>query len=537
MRMVILIRVFLAIAVPLVSATILPFDGKFDKGQCEDRILAFIANGSLPLDDEVFARDAAGYPMNGPESLSLTIIGCNKLCGAKQNWYPDIGPRLSAWLIPILLLIINVELSPLDKRRFLAIVHLLGDPIDSMWSLVHKLESWNRCYDMAERYEGICERCKRVVATVFAGFEELEGPLFRSDTRCTAFVDKSNLIAHLEVWRRTAIKLADSRTDEFFRTWLAIFLYIFQLVALFVKVVGGGSTSPPGGRIATGVFLSWLIPTILLSNAIGNFPSRRTCFEILSSFGEDTGIPIHVLDRGYDASSAIAPLGVYQRRNYFQSLGWSGGIHSFRPWKSRYTGLERRQPRAIVVLLLAISPMFVGMTGAFIILWVGLPIGLNCRHTWVIGIFLAWFISAFITWLSDSSRFMTGIYHWHFVLMKDTMIAAPSVVIIFLSACGLFNSCYCWSGAFYYREKARFLLTTDEFWEAKGRSTFPLVVGVCVALQLAIFGVTAMYLRRGLKLFRWSESSRSEEWNRGSGYKKCSCMVRSKAEELKSGSP
>lgn len=537
MRMVILVRGFVAIAIPFALATNLSFDGKYHKGQCYTRILAFTSEGSLPLDDEVFARDAAGQPMSSPENLSLTLTGCNKLCGAKQNWYPDIGPRLSAWLIPVLLLIINVELSPLDKRRFFAIIHLLGDPIDSMWSLVHKLDSWDRCYDMAERYEGICEPCKRVVATVFAGFEELEGPLFRSDTRYTALVDKRDLIVHLEVWRRTAIKLADSRTDEFFRTCLAILLYLFQLIALFVKEVGGGSTSPPGGRIATGVFLSWLIPTILLSNAIGNFPSRRTCFDILSNFGEHTGIPIHVLDPEYDVSSAIAPLGVIQRGNYFQSLGWSGGIHSFRPWKSRHTSLERRQSRAVVVLLLAVLPMFVSMTGAFFILWVGLPIGLNCRHTWVIGIFLAWFLSAFITWLSDSPKFMTGKYHWHFVLLKDTMIAVPSVVIIFLSACGLFNSCYCWSGSFYYRERATLLMVTDDFWEAKGRSTFPLVVGVCVALQLAIFGATAKYLRRGLKLFRWSESLRSEEWNRGVGHEGCTCMVETEAEQQKLESP
>ena len=537
MLMVILFRGFVAIAIPIALASNLNFTGKFDKGQCYTRILALTSNGTLPLNDEVFFRDATGQPMNNPENLSLTIDGCNELCGVKQNWYPDIGPRLSAWLIPVLLLVINVELSPLDKRRFLAILHLLGDPIDSLWSLIHKLDSWDRCYDMAERYEGICERCKRVVATVFAGFEELEGPRFRSDTSSTAFVDKRDLLLHFQEWRRTAIKLADSRTDEFFRTCLAILLYIYQLIAGFVTKVGGGSTSPPGGRIATGVFLSWLIPTILLSNAIGNFPSRRTCFDILSHFGEHTGMPIHALDREYDVSSYFAPLGLTQRANYFQSLGWSGGIHSFRPWKSRYTVPERRRSRAVAVFMLAISPMFVGMTGAFIILWVGLPIGLNCRHTWVIGIFLAWFVSAFITWLSDYPRLMTGKYHWHFVLVKDTMIAVPSVIIIFLSACGLFNSCYCWSGAFYYRDKAHFLMTTDRFWEAKGRSTFPLVVGVCVALQLAIFGATAVYLRRGLKLLRWSELSRSEEWNHGIGCKRCTCMAGSEADDLKLESP
>lgn len=197
---------------------------------------------------------------------------------------------MSIWLIPVLLLISNVELSTPDKLRFLAILHLFGDPIDSIGSLVDRRDSWDHCYRLAERYGGKFDGCKRVVAAVFASFEEIEGPQIKSLAYFNTIIYKSRLTNNFYKWRRTELKLADSRTDEFARTCLAILLYMFQLVAGFVKEVGGNDiSSPPSGRIATGMFLSWLPPTVLLRNTIGAFTSRCTCRKMLTDFAERTG--------------------------------------------------------------------------------------------------------------------------------------------------------------------------------------------------------------------------------------------------------
>ncbi|KAL8821191.1 MAG: hypothetical protein Q9223_000706 [Gallowayella weberi] len=180
-----------------------------------------------------------------------------------------------------------MELSPLDKRRFFAILHLLGDPIDSLGSLIDKLASWQRCFRVAAQRE-YCSRCTRVIATVYAGLEEFEGarviqelahngepegqvPL---ETRLESYFDglavRYNLTNRFQEWRRTALELANNRTDEFLRTGLAIVLYVYQIIGGFVAAIGGEPSSPPGARIATGVLLSWLIPTVLLSNVIGS---------------------------------------------------------------------------------------------------------------------------------------------------------------------------------------------------------------------------------------------------------------------------
>lgn len=175
----------------------------------------------------------------------------------------------------------------------MAIIHLLGDPIDSIWSLLHKIDAWDRCYSLAGQYSAVCERRRRVIATVFAGFEEIEGPRIESNKYFDILAERSGIDQEdkFREWGRTASELADSRTDEFLRTCLAIFLYIYQVIAGFVSAIGGGNTSPPGGRIGTAMFISWLVSVVLLSNANGGFTSCRSCFTIMSRFGERTNNP------------------------------------------------------------------------------------------------------------------------------------------------------------------------------------------------------------------------------------------------------
>ncbi|KAL9040358.1 MAG: hypothetical protein Q9214_004516 [Letrouitia sp. 1 TL-2023] len=495
----------------------------FVREECLKQTLDNLANGKLAPNDEVFMRDAAGRPMSDPKDLTLTLSGCNKLCGPEQRWYSDIGPRVSVWLLPVLLLVSNIELSPLDKRRFYAIFHLLGDPIHSFWSIIDKIDAWDRCYRLAEQYEPDCERCRRVIATVFAGFEEIRGPEMVSKVNLSLLVDEHNLTDKFKQWRRAAVEFADSRTDEFFRTCLAILLFIYQLIAGFVKEVGGESSSPPGGRVATGVLLSWLIPIALLSNAVGNFTSRYTCWDILSRFAERTGGRLELPDSESVLLQGFPALARTCRTPYIESLAWSGGIYTYRPSRRQNTNAQRSWFRAIAIFSISIFPICIGMLGGFIILWYLIPNGLNCRHLWMIGVVTAWFASAMITKMSHSARFVTGKYHLHFVLAKDTLIAIPSIAIIFLSASGLFNSCKCWSGYLYYGKGAHVALNTEPFFERNDRTIYPLVFGVCLAAQLALFGTVAAVWRRGFKVFRWSESARREERARATGNTVCTC--------------
>jgi hypothetical protein len=261
------------------------------------------------------------------------------------------------------------------------------------------------------------------------------------------------------------------------------------------------------------MFISWLVTAVLLSNAIGGFTSRRTCFNILSRFNERTNNRF----RMSPSTRSIRFRGSRYLEHtssttYFASQSWSGAIYTFRPWKTRYITGERGRARTALLLLLAVLPIWAGMTGGFIIIWYTLPNGFNCRHFWLIGIFVAWHLSAFLTWLSYTPKFTTGKYHWHLILVKDAAIAIPSIVVIFLSSCGLFNSCFCWSGFFYYRDKARVPLNSDPFYQHNDRTIYPAVVAICLFFQCAVFLVVTVVWRKGLGIMRWSEQARHHEW-------------------------
>jgi hypothetical protein len=114
----------------------------------------------------------------------LTLSGCNALCGGHVSPYADIGPRLTTWLIPAIALLVNLQFAPIGKGRFLSVIHLLGDPIDPMFSFLSKVEVWNRCYSRAEelhkrhprRMPLPRENQAKNLAVIFSAIEELMGP-------------------------------------------------------------------------------------------------------------------------------------------------------------------------------------------------------------------------------------------------------------------------------------------------------------------------------------------------------------------------
>ena len=327
---------------------------------------------------EYFQQLPDGSLANTTDQMTLTLKGCNEFCGS-GTFYWDAIPRLTTWIIPVVLLLSNIELSPIDKHRFMTIIHAVGDPIDSLWSLLHKIYVWrclhamgiNRCgprapnqswwsytktrwaerwrrwrrwwrrslrhvkhrwqrfaaaaqrwvgmgqpregNEAAGRGPGATDASKkkkkqdevddeeefnephdraRVIATVLAGFEEISGAYITTELQYTMVLDELGGIGPLETqspgawheWRHCARMLADARTNEFLRTLLAIFVYIFGVLAALDDAVGGGNTSKPGGRIGSAVFLMWLVPLALLSNVVGTFTSRRTCLTIMRLF-------------------------------------------------------------------------------------------------------------------------------------------------------------------------------------------------------------------------------------------------------------
>ncbi|KAF2682211.1 hypothetical protein K458DRAFT_342637 [Lentithecium fluviatile CBS 122367] len=490
----------------------------FNRDVCLKRVRDGLDDGTISRNSSIFLRDEDGLPMSEPETPFLTIGGCEQVCGKSFGWYRDVGPRLSTWLIPVLLLISNMEVSPLDKRRYLMILHLLGDPIDSLYSLLLKMEAWSRCHSMAR---AMCRRSGRRVrnlATVLGGFEELVG--FHANpadvyTRImqSSRVNSVQVDAHIA---RAAQKLADSRTDERLRTLLATVLYIYQLVSAFIATVGGGNTSPPGGRIGMTMFMTWILPSILISNAIGCFTSRRTCFDILDSFVQQLDSETSLWSELRDAVPELRQYSSVE--DFFESFSWSGAIYSYRPSKQLKFSTGPQDRSRSLIFLLALAPIVTSSVVASIILWHTPPIGINCRNLLVFSIIIFMFTSAFFT-AATSWAGLHGETHWHVVLVKDACLAIPFVLLVFFATSGLFNSCWCWSGVYSLGAKARVPMNPVADFTLYGRTIYPILVSVCLILLILAF-VAMMWMGwRGWNVMRWSEKERQDEWNRARGTK------------------
>ena len=551
---------------------------RFDRGTCGKKIFALQQDPGFMKNTPVyFLQDPdTGLLYNGYDNMTVTEEGCHAFCGS-GTFYWDALSRLTIWLLPVLLLLSNIELSPIDKKRFMTIIHALGDPIDSLWSLSHKIYIWHRLYAIGLKkspatlgtHGKISRRDRaRIIATVLAGFEEISGARIESEDYYHMITkqlgrlgeDNEDNSKFLE-WHRTARILADARTNEFSRTCLTILVYIFGLIAAFIPEIGGGgeNTSPPGGRIASAIFLSWLVPLALLSNSIGAFTSRRSCLTIMRDFVRRT---MHTANNNHeiheDSCNSNPAFGEFQENSaneisrtprielqevsvapvtssqpstasairlidksswddYFESLQWLGAIYTYRPWKVLYLAIDHRthaHRTNIIMALLGFFPIAVSTVGAFIILWFAVPQGFSCRHLWVLGIFILWVVSAIITstLYRRCRAHFTGHQLWVLILLKDAFVSILGVSIIALSTAGLFNNCWCWSTHMQHLNTIYVPLNVIHTYELNAKSIYSFVVAACMTAQVLFYlGIISWY-RHGMKLVRWTESRRRREW-------------------------
>ena len=107
------------------------------------------------------ANDARLFVPNGgvasPQNASLTQEACAAIAGPEWQYYPaaDIWSRLTTWKIPLLQLVASFPRPPLNLSvECFVILHLLGDPIDTLRNLLVKMSS---CRLTAERWKKVCK--------------------------------------------------------------------------------------------------------------------------------------------------------------------------------------------------------------------------------------------------------------------------------------------------------------------------------------------------------------------------------------------
>ena len=466
-------------------------DAGFHRQQCYEKVTEILQseNSSIPVNPSIFIS------VSNPANPVLTLDGCEQLCGSGTGWYPDSGPRLVTWLLPILLLVSNMQFAPIGMERFLLIFHLLGDPIDSTWSLLAKADGWSRCYSQAqELLKGEIEA--KSLAVINAATEEFSHSLNLMPTLNTP--NNRGLIVE------TARTLSENRRIEILRTFFAIATYVFQVLAAFVPAVGAAS-SPSGGRIGTAMLLSWLLSVVLLSNIIGDFGSLRNRQRIIAGLMKRLRQqPDEDLCTKRTSTLDLSLTGVQMevQTPHEASMAWSGAIYCYRPDK-RFLHASGWKLAVISVL-----PVAIAFGTAFAVLDTG-PTYFSCRHILVIAVFSAWLLSAICTSLLSQAAFATGKYLWYIILIKDAFIAIANLALIVASSCGLWNTCYCWSKALVYGERgASVPLNPSKVFDWNNGVVYPAMVTSGLTFQICVFGAMLWVVWPGLRALWWSDNEK-----------------------------
>ncbi|KAJ4180358.1 hypothetical protein NW755_011852 [Fusarium falciforme] len=170
-------------------------------------------------------------------------------------------------------------------------LHFMGDPIDSLWSLITKAEVWNRFYAIALRATPRgpdYEASARALAAILSAFEELTNDMPSVNRELENIVNENGArLAKQDmdhILLEAAEELVDSRSNEVLRTCVVIINYLCSVLSALIPEIGGEQTSQPGGRIGTAMFLSWLVTIVMLSNTLSGFVSRRTCLRIMERY-------------------------------------------------------------------------------------------------------------------------------------------------------------------------------------------------------------------------------------------------------------
>ena len=492
---------------------IVPFvtslDQPYDRSVCLSAV-----NASY---DDLYSRYPEYFALGSNVSRPfLTLPGCYSLCGSRWGPYPDDGPRLLDWILPGILLVANLHFVPIGGKRYTVLAHFLGDPIDTMLRLLYLVEDW----------VGNLREAKKIIpgppgdppkrsARDPPGFRYLERPeilaiILSAAGRLLDPRDLSDLPKRITNWltsddnkhfrtryailTKAAVALRHLRLHDIRRTGFAIFLYLFQFVVVFVYKVGG-SPNPSGGRVSPAMMLSWCLPVVLLSNAIGDYGSWK--------HSQDTILRCLRKVFGGDPLPARVPL--LPRRPASRRPGWRSFTAHFT--ELACTGSTRynhstSSSRKVVLGLIAVFPVALACATAFRVDYTA-PSWFSCRSVTALGSLGGWLLSWVFT--SIATNYLCRDHRWFFIFVKDILIGTPILLFILLSTAGLFNSCYCVSGAIFRGKiKARIDLNPVSLYPHNNYNIYPWTVGIGLFLQMLVVPVLGLWVQRqGFETIWW----------------------------------
>lgn len=457
-------------------------DDRYNRIRCLDRFTNLTQKNPAYM-----SQNPAYFFSNSIEFPQLTLQGCREICGRRWGPYPDNGVRLLNWIIPLLLLLVNISYAAIGVKRFFMVVRVLGDPIGCIWWHLTTLKMWVNSSCKAEIFIGKlhdlntdCEVRNAVTVVFFAAAKYIRSPglIHAFDEALKKICDETLSIPERKDRFHTLLiagsTLAGSQVIDIRRTVFAVVVYIVQVVAVFVPAVGG-SPNPSGGRVSPAMLLIWLLPLVLLSNAIGDITSWKHAENVLESFVTDTVDSV-------DAEKVAADHDDLDMMSRAIIAPWCGLQRA-----ASVTAEETSNIQQVLLAFYAAFPVILAFTIASAVDLTP-PTWFSCRAVFNIYSVTAWFSSAGITAYLVSRRSRLGKWIPVLVLIKDFVVGIPILIVVTLSTCGWFNSCYCSSGVIWRRRNARVDLRPD-WGYAHNKIVYITSVTVGLALQVFFFAI------------------------------------------------
>lgn len=385
-----------------------------------------------------------------PHNASLTQASCTAVAGSDWKYYPaaDIWTRLTTWKFPLLQLVASFPRPPLSFWvECFVIVHLLGDPVDTMKNLLAKMskcqgiaEDWRReCEELLEKRAGEDEdRDWKALALITDAYGEWERDAQAREALQQALLHnpqhKNGLASTI---RQTGRALAADRSTKFLPIIVAQAFFIGAIGAAIFRTASAAGASASSDTtfinveahsIAFSAQYFWIIPAVFLGSIIGVSQTEAAIPRILRRFQVDikrlglprsVNLPNDCLD---DKAKRI----------------FHGGVYSWQPQKC-HTSRDN---------LLAYLVVIVGTATGMAVSALVPPDGWDCRHNGEIFILLAWLLSAqadvFLCYLWPLTEYNQTKHFWT-TGIKDLLFTIATMGGIIATQVGVFNRCSCYT--------------------------------------------------------------------------------------------
>ncbi|KAI9791415.1 MAG: hypothetical protein M1816_003983 [Peltula sp. TS41687] len=425
-------------------------------------------------------------PPDAP-SGTVGLQACNVLAGAGRGKYStDVAfDDVATWVIPLFLLVVNINYSYFQRQRYwnqvMVGAHLLGNPIDAVWSLLAKLDAGRR---IRQRCRDEFREDSWVYATILGALDDIGfGEGFEDRFKQLKKIAIAEDEKPRRACRRAAINLSTPRVNNFWKAVLAAMAYITAVVANIARAnLTGRIPAHLSHRIALRELFYWLIPAVILSAKASGFPSEWTSLGVMT-----------------DLQDQIPGLDLSLRR----LEPWSGGNYIWRPNKDNSLSISgAKDHRRWILLLLSVLSVTASWATSFTMSYITPTKGMGARCLVEVCHWCTWIFTAGVTYVvgfvyrNKSSNWKKKIWFWLSGTM-DLPIAFATVLVLFLSFLGWWNSCWSWSGAYTLGTKKAYIdLDMEDQIVHSMRSVFPWNVAFGIVGQVAL-AVVMLWFAQG----------------------------------------